>query len=235
MKNLAFILSLLLLSSCATVYFPNAHNAPMFSKKGEFQSSATVGVGFTADVQTAYAVSNHVGVMVNGQWAFTAPDANSYNGNNLFGEAGIGYYTHFKNLYFDIWGGYGGGKINVYDSTHNSNTGVQHHNWTNGNYQRFFIQPSLALKGKHTHYGFVQRFSLVNTSGMYGMDDNRMPLAYTKQCFFYEPAFVLKQFIKQKFFFNVQVGLSIPLESLYGMQYMPFQLSGGVGMRLNSK
>jgi len=236
MKISVFILSVFLLSSCAAVYIPNARNAPMLSKKGEFQTSATVDPFINVNTQTAYAVSNHVGVMANGLYVHTSDNENEYKNQHLYGEVGAGYFYNYKNFYFDAWGGYGIGKTKAidwgsfFDASGTSTWSVTYQ----GMYEKYFIQPGFAIKRKNLHYGFVHRFSLLNFSGVSGLDENKEAISFIKtNQFFYEPSFVFKVFIKQ-FYFTTQAGFSLPLgKTDNNLNFMPFQFSVGVGVRLN--
>ena len=64
-KISAIIILISSLCSCS-VYVPNGVNAPMFAKKGKALINASVGTG--VNVQGAYAVSDHVGIIANGYY-----------------------------------------------------------------------------------------------------------------------------------------------------------------------
>src|SRR5690242_4360257 len=115
MRLFIFLGGTLLFTSCAIVYYPNSRNVPMFSEKKEFQASATTGTG--NNLQIAYAVTNHFGVMSNGMlWGANGVDKNHIN-QHRYGEAGLGYYNNYANkMFLDIWGGYGIGNVNAVDS-----------------------------------------------------------------------------------------------------------------------
>jgi hypothetical protein len=60
------------LTSCAPAYVPNALNTPLFNNKGEIHIAANTGIsGF--DPQLAYAVTDNIGVMVNGSFRIIHP------------------------------------------------------------------------------------------------------------------------------------------------------------------
>jgi hypothetical protein len=128
-RLLLFLVFCFFVIGCATVYVPNARNATLFDKKGEYK--ATAFVWQTVDMQLAYAVSNHIGLMANGSTNL---------GNNLpryrFGELGIGYFTKVKDYHIEFFGGYGLG----------SATGNGIDKFAQGDYYRFFLQSSCWSK-----------------------------------------------------------------------------------------
>src|SRR5688572_21847076 len=64
---IAGVLFLLCCCSCASVYVPSVRNVPLMTGKGEFQGSASFGNG--ANLNTAYALTDHVGITVGGMYA----------------------------------------------------------------------------------------------------------------------------------------------------------------------
>jgi len=60
---LLLIIVMLIGQSCGrTLYQPNIHNVPMMKEKNEFRSSVTL-----TDFQASYAISDKIGIIVNGQ------------------------------------------------------------------------------------------------------------------------------------------------------------------------
>jgi phosphoserine phosphatase len=67
-------LILALLNSCATAYIPNTVNTPLLTNRKEFQAAIYAGTsGF--DPQLTYAVSDHIGIMLNGSFANVTSDS----------------------------------------------------------------------------------------------------------------------------------------------------------------
>ncbi len=66
----AFILFLFTQTGCITLYKPNSINTPLLKVQGELKG--TVGLSESGcgllNVQGAYALSNHVGVLLNGMY-----------------------------------------------------------------------------------------------------------------------------------------------------------------------
>ncbi len=232
MRYLIF-LACLSFSSCAIVYYPNSRNVPMFSSKGEFQGSVTTGTG--NNLQLAYAVTNHFGVMSNGMlWGANGVDKNHIN-QHRYGEAGVGYYNNYANkMFMDIWGGYGIGNVNAVDSLNYVGSSANY-NSVQGNYQKFFIQPSFGFKTEDIGIAFANRFSWIDFSGLSHHEAGAPALITQKQQLFYEPSVVFKVFIKE-FYFTTQGGFNIPLGKIdENIRYKALQLSFGIGCRLNFK
>jgi hypothetical protein len=239
---------IILCSSCAVVYFPNTRNAPMFSGKGEFQASVSTGLG--SNLQTAYAITNHIGIMANGM--STTRNMTFYGGQHQYGEFGIGYYQNIKTkkveslFYADVFGGYGKGNVDVYDD--GGPKTLVTHSWFQGSYQKFFIQPCIAFKFNQTekvqfHISLVDRLSFVDVSGISGLASSASknkasatPIAFNKTVyFFHEPSFVVKAVLRE-FYITSQIGLNLPYKDYIDhFTYNPIQLSIGIGILLNFK
>ena len=57
---------ILLACSCSSVYMPNTPNTPMLSAKGELYSGGHISLKGNASFTSAYAVSDHIGIVLNG-------------------------------------------------------------------------------------------------------------------------------------------------------------------------
>ena len=191
MKN-QIILALLLLAigiqSCAPAYTPNVVRAPLFSNKKEIQAAASVGAS-GLDAHVAYAATNHIGVMVNGNWYNAkSDDGKSYNKHHLI-EVGGGYFCNIKQRgRFDIYGGYGMGQAK-------SKSYASEPYWSfdyaaDTNFKRFFIQPSVGLVSSIVDFSFSNRFCLVNNVGTSTMDGQKYDVSHTN--LFVEPVITAK-------------------------------------------
>src|SRR6056297_213766 len=119
MKNLPFnkrfqkfflLLPLGFLFSCSPEYIPNMANSPMFSNKGEFQANIATGTS-NFDAQAAYAITDHIGIMVNGSYGNETNDTTDDYHKHSFIEGGLGYFENLgESLRYEIYGGYGIGK-----------------------------------------------------------------------------------------------------------------------------
>jgi len=223
------MLIVLVASSCAPVYVPNARNSPLFTKAGEFQSSMQFGNGL--DLQGAVSVTNHIGLMAN--YSFADRNNNSYDPDNQDGyhyhkffEGGLGYYENEGSWCYEIFAGYGKGEGASDDAYEwwGSQTAR-----ATGKFERYFIQPAFGLNKKTMHVSFVPRISIVdfkefsNDLVTYPVNDN--PVV------FIEPAVIGRvNLMDNHLFFVFQAGFSFPASSVY-YEYTPFQLSTGMGFR----
>ena len=204
LKQLCFFGALVVLTvSCKTGYIPNSVNTPMLSQKGEFQASALYSTS-SLNVQTAYALTDKVGLMINGNYHFREwedefdPTFINYYERSAFGELGGGYtFVRTSNFQFDLYAGLGGGRLqSIYPD--DSDFSFDGFNF------RGFIQPSLGLVNKIVEITFTPRFSYVhvfNTNIGLGTE--------VYKDVFIEPHFVAKVGYKNVKFVT-QVGLVLP-------------------------
>jgi len=218
MKSLFFSLltiGVISLYSCAPSYVPNVINTPLLNNKNEIQASVYGGTsGF--DPQLAYAITNNIGVMLNGSFENRSDTTNDFHKHN-FVELGVGYFNKFNNNgIFEFYGGYGFGKLQVKyeDGIFNSYSDVK----TN----RIFFQPAIGLTAKSVDFSFSSRFVLV------GFEQN--VLKYNRS--YIEPAFTIKAGFKY-IRFVTQMGYSIPLNSNNIVDSQPFMFSIGVQGNIN--
>jgi len=220
--------AVLLISSCAPAYIPNVINAPLLSNKNEFQGKLTGGTsGF--DNQLSYAITDNIGVMVNGSYNYRN-DSSTYH-KHYFVETGLGYYRKLQEAgRLEIFGGYGYGDVKITEK----DWFYQNNIYTNAYYQRFFIQPSLGAVTNVFEGSFSTRYSLVNMHFREG-DDNDMSMN-NSYISFLEPAITVKlgyKYVK----YVAQVGFSVPIygktEQMYSFQ--PFIFSMGINVKIGQK
>lgn len=208
---LGIIFSAVLLGSCAPMYIPNTVNTPLLAHEGELQLAIYGGTaGF--DPQVAYAVTNHIGVMANGSFQFEENDSSDYSNTHTFFEGGIGYYGYLsERIRFEIYGGYGGGKINgSYENTFWSD-------YRETSIKRIFIQPNIGLSTATIDLGLATRFVIVNASQGVIEDSHA----------FLEPAATIQAGFKYVKFVG-QFGLSAPLGENTFIYQQPVIISLGV-------
>jgi|GEM_PF-3431926 len=104
---LFFLCAITFLQSCATIYHPGVQNIPLLKEKGEVKLSATVN-----DYQGAYAVTNHIGIMVNARQMSQRPFQGFHlipdRVDNKMLEIGAGYFAQGeKNWTSEIYAGAG--------------------------------------------------------------------------------------------------------------------------------
>jgi hypothetical protein len=225
-----FVLIMLIATSCAPVYVPNARNSPMFTKAGEVQGSMQFGNGL--DLQGAVSITNHIGLMANYSYAdrntssFDSDYEDTYHHHKFF-EGAIGYYENDGNWCYEVFAGYGQGE----------GASVDEYSWwggqtgrATGRFERYFIQPAFGLNKKVMHVSFVPRISIVDFSEFtndvltYSVDEDPRV--------FIEPAVIGRvNLMDNHLFFVFQAGFSFPATSNLYYDYRPFQFSTGMGFR----
>ena len=136
-----------LLTGCVTLYKPNTINSPLLKEKGDLHAAAAFGLSGSGlyNIQSAYAVSDHIGIMINGMYhnsEFSSNNNSMERLNMYFGEAGGGYFSTFgknnKGL-FQCYGGMGYGSTT--DKIENS---TQVNPEVSAEYINVFIQPGIG-------------------------------------------------------------------------------------------
>ncbi len=184
-----------IISCTPTYYTPNGNNVPLLTEKEEFRFSASYDSrDFTrgGEFQAALAVSDHVGIMLNGMLARSefestfGEDDQEYYCNGGFIEAGAGYFTVLQSyqqssLVFESYGGIGTGRFrNNFDPEE----------WASeARYQRVFVQPSLGFKIKYFEIALSAKLAGLNYSRY--ISDVIDP-SLEKFTFLIEPALVLR-------------------------------------------
>ena len=152
---------------------PNVPNASMLSKKGELHASAHISLKGNVSLNTAYAVNDHLGVMLNGSTISQQKESKDFRQNLL--ELGVGYFTTFgadNGRILEIFAGIGNGsternfreiKNNVIISTDNQIL----------NFNKTFFQVNYTSKKQRgiklfgenypLNYGTVLRISHINS------------------------------------------------------------------------
>jgi hypothetical protein len=215
MKNFAYLLILgavILFKSCAPAYIPNVVNTPMLGDRGEFQAAVYTGSsGF--DAQAAFAITDNVGLMLNGSFADRTSDSTDNFHKHQFVEFAPGYHTKLgQSGRFETFLGFGTGKINalygagLWDSR------------SNVNYNRIFLQPAIGTATDYFDGSFAMRFVYVD---LFQEDKSNYGL-------FFEPVVTAKlgyKYVKAV----AQFGFSIPINGDHvQFNYQPFIFSLGL-------
>lgn len=102
-KSIISLMVGVVFTSCHMLYVPNSFNSPLLRNKGDGQINVATGIsGF--EVQTAYAITDNVGIMANGQVLKTTEHDTLKQQRTLF-ELGLGYTEKFSdNGIFEIFG-----------------------------------------------------------------------------------------------------------------------------------
>lgn len=152
------------LSSCKSTYLPNTRNVSLFKEAKE--AMITVAVASGLDVQTAYALTDNVGIMGNlnaNQSTYQTNDGVDYNRNYRFGELGLGLFGGNRAARYEVYGGYGLGQGTSYEGLYvfSNQVGAKAVVAT-GKFNRIFLQPSFGSNNRNFNISFTARFSLVD-------------------------------------------------------------------------
>lgn len=107
------LLPCLFLASCQSLYLQKTVNIPQLEKKDDGNVSASFSFNYGFNVQGAYAVTNHLGVMANSFFTYNN-DPKYKNDYHRCLELGAGYYTRIGDV--AIMEFYGGGSIGLIDA-----------------------------------------------------------------------------------------------------------------------
>ncbi|HEY6913311.1 MAG TPA: hypothetical protein VI413_01455 [Paludibacter sp.] len=225
------------LYSCTLAYIPNAVNTPLLSDKGDLKSAIRCGSS-GLDLQFAGAVTNHIGLMLNGNFA-TMPDLDEesdgfMNVNNVysdyapgatgsgeqhfFGEFGVGCFTRVGLIArLEAFAGVGYGSFQVGDFSFDS--GLDNHIDANG--YRFFVQPTAGLSTASFDISLTARFVKLNFL-------RHSPVYPNLSGSFVDPVLTFKAG-KGNTRFVAQVGYSVPIQSdIIQFEYRPLLISVGL-------
>jgi len=195
---------------------PNTINTPLLTNNGEIQVALNAGLsGF--DPQATYAISDNIGVMLNGSFADRTSDSSDNFHKHRFLEIAPGYYQTIGNSgRFEVFGGYGFGRLQAeYESLWMSRSDV--------NSNRIFLQPTIGAVTDIFDGSLSTRFVLVTLHE----DDTR------NSGLFFEPVLTGKLGYK-----NIkgimQFGLSLPLNSdEIQFEFQPLLFSIGLQFTIN--
>ncbi|CAL1520490.1 hypothetical protein [Chitinophaga sp. MM2321] len=217
------------ISSCNKhIYVPNTVNAPLLKEKHEFKGSIS-----PTNLQAAFAITDNIAIMANGQYVYRfkfADDNNNDNDvfvdNNTRGgvvEGAVGFFKPLdpkKRMVFDVYAGFGAGHFKTLASQSNSTTGTNVNDYLLKNqFSKVFIQPSIGFVHPVFEAAFTSRFSLLNFYNTYlgskafendaTGKENFMRIS-DKPVAFYEPGFTFRvgyKYVK----FQMQLLVSVPL------------------------
>jgi hypothetical protein len=136
----------LTLASCSSLYMPNVPNTPMLSSKGELNAAGHITLRGNVSVNSAYAVSEHFGVLLNGSVMNSNRTKKDFKHNLI--ETGAGYFNTF---------GPGNNRIFEKDKT---NTGLITEDRQEINFSKSFLQVNYSSKKKQDLNLFGARFPL---------------------------------------------------------------------------
>ncbi|MFP5470205.1 MAG: hypothetical protein ACLGGV_01280 [Bacteroidia bacterium] len=171
MKKIIYsVLAVFTMFSCTPpMYIPNTTNTPSLKYKGDMEASYSTGTN-GHDLQTAYAVSDDYGVMLNLSLGNEKNDSSANFLKHNFFEGGFGR-TFILNKdsdketksMFTVFSGFGYGSTkglvnfsNIFDIDLNYTNDIE------GSLFRVFIQPSIGLSSDNIDFFFTLRTSYVN-------------------------------------------------------------------------
>lgn len=146
----------LFFGSCSTnMYVSNTVNAPLLKEKGEIKLNADMN-----NLQAAVAVSDHVGIMINGFYRDYS-GSNNYIHKGGLAEIGIGYFKPLDDDPFvvEIFAGAGMGKVSKSEAITNGSE-IRNASFE-GNAAKVFIQPELGYTSRFFDLAFTPRFSFI--------------------------------------------------------------------------
>jgi hypothetical protein len=147
--------SSLMLTSCLTVYVPNAVNTPLLQEKGEFKAAIA-----TNNLQLSTALTDHVGVMVNGYLNSHTSDDKTFRNHGKGAEAGIGYFAHTSNrITYEAFGGVGLYHVRIKEANAAKTF--------DANATKYFLQPSVGWVNQYVEVALSPRLTVVK----YGQPD----------------------------------------------------------------
>lgn len=210
-KISALTIGAAIISSCSTtMYTTNAVNVPLLKEKGELKVNVTQN-----DLQAAVAVTDKIGIMVNGFYKNYNGD-NNYKHNGAMGELGIGYLINSEsnNLVLETYVGAGIGKIHkqeqltdLANNTYMANFDV--------NAAKGFVQSNLGYRTKYFDVALTPKFSFVKyvnfTSNNYSQ--NKLEEDYLEKDRLTSPLYVFAEPVV-----TVRAGFKfIKLQAQYGL------------------
>ena len=185
---LAIIISAFI-SSCASIYVPNAVNTPMLEQKGQTNIVGTIG-GSSFDGQVSHALTENLGLMANANLSYS-PLGLSATG---FAETGLGYYQKNYDVFYGLGYGYNGSSKIKFDGEYHSIS-------ISEEYIRPFIQVDSWWGDNTGKIGASARMVWVKFF-------NHNPIFKNNNSLFFEPALTCKAGNKNLKFF-CQGGLSL--------------------------
>ncbi|SEK73372.1 hypothetical protein SAMN04487910_0975 [Aquimarina amphilecti] len=211
-----YVIPCILLNSCTSAYVPNTINTPLFNEKGEIQVAIHSGTS-GLDPQLSYAITNHIGLQLNGNYFMNASNVSGKIFDHYYAEIAPGYYSKINSIFrFETYGGFGLGKMEV--ERENELWDVN----TDINLNRIFIQSSIGLTNDIVDTSFTTRFAVVN------LNQNSVK----RTGLFIEPVLTTKvgyKYVKAVF----QFGFSFDLDTnnIYFRNSQPLLLS--IGIQIN--
>jgi len=216
---------------------PNVPNTPMLSSKGELSAAGHITLKGNVSFNSAYAASNHFGILLNGSVMNSNREKKDFNHNQL--ETGAGYFTTFgpdKNRVLEVYAGLGrGNSERVYKER--TSTGTLTEDRQEVRFKKSFFQVNYSSRRKQDlnilgakfplNYGTALRVSHVKMA-----DFMRNDVSQTKEDnIFLEPIFFTRMAISKA------VQIQYTSGSNFGLKNRKFLTAGNsvfsIGMVIN--
>ncbi len=193
---IAACLAMALCSCNPKFYSPTSQNVPLMQEQGQTNLSGNVS-DKRAEVQAAYAVTNHMAIQANGGVFYPKNIESGDGGSGQFIEGGIGYFTPvYESFVFETYAIVGGGRMeNHFPSSMGDQPG------TNGNISaslmRYGIQPSFGFHTKYFSMALSTRLAMLTYSNIdgnliYGNENQQAYLRDNDDNFLFEPALTFR-------------------------------------------
>lgn len=200
----------ILMSSCTHYYYvANVQNVPLFKEKNEYRISGSVGSGeesSSIEVQTAYSVTDKIGIMAN-YMSVKGGDVASHNyGSGNYFEGAVGYFKPIGRFgVFETYGGLGScNQRHEYTSSYyNQNIGS-----SDLSSLKYFLQPSIGFTSKFFDIALSTRisalkFNIKSNNVSQNVDlYNELNSLSTQINYYFEPSITLRagwQYTKVQF------------------------------------
>ncbi len=155
-----FIILMLLIQSCSSLYMPNVPNTPMLSQKDEVHASASISLKGNFSFNTAYAFSDNWAALLNASVTDQNRTRKEFRSNLL--ETGAGYFTTIgnnKNRILEIYAGLGMGNSDRNYLTNTSN-GMKVYEAQEIRFGKTFLQLNYSSKKRKNLNLFGSSFPL---------------------------------------------------------------------------
>jgi len=134
-----------MLSSCAPTYIPNKFHAPFLQNNGDIEAEVAMNNSNGIEFGTAYALTNHLGIIVDGNLQLFKFHDSNYT-RNRFIESGLGYFDNFgEKGITEVYGGFGYGNSDAWTTDEYGGPTDMRLEKISGNYFRAFLQFELGV------------------------------------------------------------------------------------------
>jgi hypothetical protein len=237
---------MIVMTGCSPSYVPNARTSNYFSKPWEVNGGGHLGLSGLS-TQMAASVSNHIFLFgtysqsVHGP--FNSRDttliSSSYGGSfdYRFADAGAGYFLNTRDIYFEVFVGYGLGKTDAYKDPDtdpdfpkpNHPSGV-----INTKYNRIFIQVSGGSNTKSpVRVGPSIRLVRIDFTSLETKWD-RLWFDISRPYYFLEPGLSVRIYAANlPIYWQASGGLTVPFQWKNGFEELLLDATIGVGIHLN--